>query len=97
MEPRGVEPRTSRVRRFGVIPQSAQCRDDREAQAAGGGSSSRSIDYNRPDLGMVLLHFSVRPTPPDGVHPEAAGRMRADVTGTKASLSEGAGRNDGVH
>jgi hypothetical protein len=24
------------------------------------------VDYNRPDLGMLLLHFSVRPTPPDG-------------------------------
>src|SRR5438876_9487711 len=32
------------------------------------------MDYNRPDLGMLLLHFSVRPTPPDGaVNPYSSG------------------------
>src|SRR5690349_17691224 len=25
-----------------------------------------TVDYKWPDLGMVLLHFSVRPTPPHG-------------------------------
>jgi len=44
---RRTETSSIRVRRFGVSPQSAQCRHDRGAQAAGGGSSSRSTEITR--------------------------------------------------
>ena len=42
------------------------CRSEEDHLAAHFETRHPTVDYNRPDLGMLLLHFRARPTPPDG-------------------------------